>query len=63
MLIGSRQKLNTLTASPVLNISGTPTNQVSMSKSVGVLIDANLTWGSHIGELAKKVAFGIAAIK
>ena len=34
MLIGSRQKLNTLTASPVLNINGTPVNQVSTSKSV-----------------------------
>ena len=32
MLIGSRQKLNTLTASPVLSINGTPglpVNQVS----------------------------------
>ena len=28
MLIGSRQKLNTLTVSPVLNINGTPINQV-----------------------------------
>ena len=63
MLIGSRQKLNTLTASPVLNINGTPLNQVSTSKSLGVLIDANLTWGSHIERLAKKVASGIAAIK
>ena len=64
MLIGgSRQKLNTLTTSPVLNIYGTPINQVSTSKSLGVPIDANLTWGSHIERLAKKVASGIAAIK
>ena len=63
MLIGSRQKLSTLTASPVLNINGTPINQVSTSKSLGVLIDANLTWGSHIEKLAKKIASGIAAIK
>ena len=28
MLIGSRQKLNTVTASPVLSINGTPVNQV-----------------------------------
>ena len=50
MLIGSRQKLNTLIASPVLNINGTGTtvNQVSTSKSLGVLIDANVTCGSHI---------------
>ena len=54
MLIGSRQKLSTLTASPVLNINGTPINQVSTSKSLGVLNNANLTWGSHIEKLAKK---------
>ena len=63
MLSGSRQKLNTLTASPVLNINGTPINQVSPSKSLGARIDANLTWVSHIEKLAKKVASGIAAIK
>ena len=63
MLIGSRQKLNALTASPVLSISGTPVNQVSTSKSLGVLIDKNLNWGSHIEKLAKKIASGIAAIK
>ena len=32
---------------------------VSTSKSLGVLIDANLIWGSHIERLAKKVASGI----
>ena len=63
MLIGSREKLNTLTASPVLSINGTPVNQVSTSKSLGVLTDANLTWGSHIDMLAEKIASGIAAIK
>ena len=62
MLIGSRQKLNTLTASPVLSINGTLVNQVSLSKFLGVLIDANLNWGSHIEKLAKKIPSGIAAI-
>ena len=63
MLIGSRQKLNTLTGSPVLNINGTLVNQVSLSKFPGVLIDANLTWGSHIEKVAKTNPSGIAAIK
>ena len=63
MLIGSRQKLNALTASPVLSINGTPVNQVSTSKSLGVLIDANLTGGSDIEKLAKKIVSGIPSIK
>ena len=63
MLIGSIQKLNAPSACPVLSINGTHINQVSTSKSLGVLIDANLTWGSHIEKLAKQIASGIAAIK
>ena len=63
MLIGSRQKLKTITDSPVVSINGTPVNQVLTSKSLGVFIDANLTWGSHFERLAKKIASGIAAIK
>ena len=63
MLIGSRQKLNIITDSPVVSINGTPVNHVLTSKSLGVLIDGNLTWGSHIEKLAKIIASGIAAIK
>ena len=63
MLIGLRQKLNTITDSLVVSINGTPVNQVSTSKSLGVFIDANLTWGSHIEKLAKKIPSCIAAIK
>ena len=59
-LIGSRQKLYTLNASTVLSINGTPVNQ---SKSLGIRIDANLTWDSHIEKLAKRIVSGIAAIK
>ena len=62
-LISSKQKLYTLSASPVLSINGTPVNQVPTSKSLGVRIDANLTWGSNIEKLAKKIVSGIAAIK
>ena len=63
MLIGSRQKLSTITDTPILTINGTPINQVSTTKSLGILIDSNLTWGNHIDKLAKKIASGIAAVK
>ena len=63
LLIGSRKKLYTIPDSPVVNINGTPVNHVLTSKSLGVFIDANLTWGSHIERLAKRISSGIAAIK
>ena len=34
-----------------------------MTKSLGVLIDRNPTWNSHVHKLATKLASGIAAIK
>ena len=63
MLIGSRQKLRTFDKSPSLVIDGAPLNRVSNTKSLGVTIDENLSWSEHIGELCKKIASGIGAIK
>ena len=55
VLIGSRQRLGTFTSSPALVINGAPVNQVSTSKSLGVLIDENLTrTDDHIDKLAKR---------
>ena len=38
MLIGSRQKLNSLSAIPALEINGTQLNRVNFTKSLGVLM-------------------------
>ena len=51
MLIGSRQKLNSLSAIPALEINETQLNRVNFTKSLGVLIDENLTWSNHINAL------------
>ena len=37
--------------------------QVTTAKSLGVTIDDNLDWGSHIEKITKKVSSGIGAIK
>ena len=63
MLIGSRQKLSTLSESLELSIDNIPIKQVSTAKSLGILIDNNMAWHSHIDKLSKKIASGIGAIK
>ena len=63
MLIGSKQRLCTLTVSPRPSIDGSPIEKVTTAESLGVLIDDNLTWRSHIDKLTKKIAAGIGAIK
>ena len=41
MLIGSRQKLNSLSAIPALEINVTQLNTVNFTKSLGVSLDQN----------------------
>ena len=63
MLIGSRQRLSTLTDSPTITINDNQVSQVTTAKSLGVTIDNKLDWSSQIDKLTKKVASGIGAIK
>ena len=63
ILIGSRQRLSTLSDTLELSIDNVPMKQVSSVKSLGVYIDENLTWHSHIDKLCKKMASAIGAIK
>ena len=58
MLIGSRQKLNSLSAFPVWKLM-----EHNFTKSLGVLIDENLTWSNHINAITKKISSGIGSIK
>ena len=63
MLIGSKQRLNTLSDTLKLSIDNVSLEQVSSVKSLGVYIDENLTWHFHIDKLCKKFAYAIGAIK
>jgi len=62
MLIGSRQRLSTLSDTLKVSID-VPTEQVSSMKSLGVYINENLTWHSDIDKLCKKIRTATGAIK
>ena len=63
MVIGSRQRLSTLSDTLELSIDNVPIEQVSSMKSLGIYIDENLTWHFNIDKLGKKIASAIGAIK
>ena len=63
MLIGSRQKLSNLSGQPELSIDNVPIENVTSVKSLGIFVDENLRWQTHIDKLSKKIASGIGAIK
>ena len=63
MLTGSKQKLSTLSSQPELSIDNVPIEKVTSVKSLGIFIDENLRWQTHIDKLSKKIASRIGAIK
>ena len=63
MLIASRQKLSNLSGQPELSIDNVPIENDTSVKSLGIFVDENLRWQTHIDKLSKKIASGIGAIK
>ena len=57
MLIGSRQRLSTLTESPTFAINDFEVSQVTTAKSLGVTIDDRLDWSGHIEKVTKESRF------
>ena len=63
MLIALRQKLSTLSSQPELSIHNVHIENVTSVKSLGIFIDENLPWQTHIEKLSKKITSRIGAIK
>ena len=63
MLIGSRQRIATLTQELDLSINGISLKRVNSSKCLGVEIDEFLTWDAHIASISRKVSSGIGVLK
>ena len=52
MLIGSTQKLSTLSSQPELSIDNVPIVKFTSVKSLGIYIDKNLRWQMHFDKLS-----------
>ena len=65
MVISSREKLQSLNdyTMNIIHVNGVPINQSNQSKSLGLMIDENLSWKAHIHEISKKVSSGVGALK
>ena len=64
MVISFRQKLQFLNGYTMnIHIDNDPLNQSNQSKSLGLIIDENLSWKAHIHEISKKVSSGIGALQ
>ena len=56
MLVTTRQKRQNIKSSPPLLIQNTPVEEVNEHKVLGITIDNNLSWSSHINKISKRVS-------
>ena len=62
ILFGSIQRLKGLEQTPILKIMDKAINRVSSTKFLGVIIDQNLSWDSHIDFISRKIAKSIGIL-
>ena len=63
MIIGSRQRLSAQCDDVEVRIDDQIIKRVDHTKSLGLTIDAQLSWGKHVEEICKKVCSAIGALK
>ena len=64
MVIGSNQRIHTLSNNQIdIEIDGKSIKKVKEAKSLGLLIDEDLSWAKHIEEISKKISSAIGALK
>ena len=63
MIIGSRQRLHSQCDEIDICIDDKMIKRVYHTKSLGLTIDAPLSWSKHVDEICKKASFAIGALK
>ena len=63
MVIGSRQRLNAQCEEIDISIDDRTIKRVDHTESLGLTIDAQLSWSKHVDEISKKVSSAIGALK
>ena len=62
MIIGSRQRLSAQCDDVEIRIDAQITKRVDHTKSLGLTINAQLSWGKHVEEICKKVSWAISLL-
>ena len=63
MVIGSKQRLSVQCDDVVIKIDDQVIKRVDHSKSLGLTIDAHLSWSKHVEDICKNVSSAIGALK
>jgi hypothetical protein len=62
MIVGSRQRVSKIDDEAEIKLGDNKIKKVSETKTLGVIVDDQLKWNSHINTVATKVSKGIGMI-
>ena len=63
MIIGSRQRVPSFEQGPIIKLGNKVIKRVPNKKTLGVILNENLTWNKHIDEQNKKISNNIALLR
>ena len=63
MFIGHPRRINKIETLDPLKLNGTEIKRVRKTKSLGVIVDENISWKEHFKSLKSKVTNGLSALK
>ena len=63
MIIGSKQRISHIETDPCISINNQVINSVGNTKTLGVFIDENISWQTHIEHVCKKASKGIGVLR
>ena len=63
MVLGHPLKTKNLDLPEVLTLDGSESKKVGQAKSLGIIIDENLTWDEHFRRVKGKMSAGLSALK
>ena len=63
MVIGSQQRLSKITSDSEISIGPQNINRVKHTKTLGVLVDENISWKNHIDAACKKISKAIGLLR
>ncbi len=63
MITGSRQRLSIIEADPTIDLGESKIKRVNHSKTIGIIIDGQLSWEKRVETTVSKVSKGIGMLK
>ena len=63
MIVGSRQRISKIEGDPEVKLGNCNIKRVKETKTLGVIIDDQLKWNAHIGNVVTKVSKAIGMIR